>query len=165
MKAVYPGSFDPVTNGHLDIIERASRVFDEVVVAVGVNMEKTPLFSVEERVNLLREACRHLENVQVDYFHGLAVDYVENQGAYVVIRSLRAVSDFEVEMQMALTNKRLNDKVETLFMMTSADYSFLSSSLVRQLAELKAPLHELIPPCVEARLIEKMQQKRQEAER
>ena len=136
MKAIYPGSFDPVTCGHLDIVERAAKVFDEVVVAVAVNMEKQPLFSVEERVEMLRQACGHLPHVQVDYFSGLTVDYVERQDATVIIRSLRAVSDFESELQMALMNKRLNENVEMLFMMTSADYSFLSSSLVKELAEL-----------------------------
>ena len=160
MKAIYPGSFDPVTSGHLDIAERAAIVFDEVVVAVAVNMEKQPLFSVEERVQLLREACGHLDNVQVDCFEGLTVDYAERQGAKVVIRSLRAVSDFESELQMALMNKRLNDRVETLFMMTSAEYSFLSSSLVRQLAEFGAPLAGLVPGCVEERLLAKLQEKR-----
>jgi len=160
MRAIYPGSFDPVTNGHLDIIERAARTFDELIVAVAVNKEKRPLFSVEERVELLREACRHLDNVQVDYFNGLTVDYVESKGAKVIIRSLRAVSDFEYELQMALTNKRLNDRVETLFMMTSAEYSFLSSSIVKELAELGAPLTGLVPPIVEDRLVAMLKQKR-----
>lgn len=160
MRAIYPGSFDPVTNGHLDIIERAARTFDELIVAVAVNKEKRPLFSVEERVELLREACGHLNNVQVDYFNGLTVDYVESKGAKVIIRSLRAVSDFEYELQMALTNKRLNDRVETLFMMTSAEYSFLSSSIVKELAELGAPLTGLVPPIVEDRLVAILKQKR-----
>jgi len=163
MKAVYPGSFDPVTNGHLDIVERAARVFEEVVVAVAVNMEKQPLFSVEERVEMLRQACRHLPHVQVDYFSGLTVDYAERQGAQVVIRSLRAVSDFEAEMQMALMNRRLNENVEMLFMMTSADYSFLSSRLVKELAEFGEPLTGLVPDFVEARLIEKTKQIGREA--
>jgi pantetheine-phosphate adenylyltransferase len=157
MKAIYPGSFDPVTNGHLDIVERAAKAFAEVVVAVAVNKEKRPLFSVEERVELLKEACRHLPNVQVDYFSGLTVSYVEEQDAHVIIRSLRAITDFEYELQMALTNKRLNERVETLFMMTSAEYSFLSSSIVRELAELGAPLAGLVPRCVEDKLKEKLQ--------
>ena len=162
MKAIYPGSFDPVTSGHLDIIERARSVFDEVVVAVAVNMEKEPLFSVEERVALLREACGHLDNVQVDCFEGLTVDYAEQQGAKVLIRSLRAVSDFESELQMALMNKRLNDNVETLFMMTSAEYSFLSSSLIKELAELGASISGLVPKCVEERLHGKLRAKGRE---
>ena len=160
MKAIYPGSFDPVTNGHLDIIERAASTFDELIVAVAVNKEKQPLFSFEERVELLRETCGHLENVQVDYFSGLTVDYVESKGATVIIRSLRAVSDFEYELQMALTNKRLNDRIETLFMMTSAEYSFLSSSIVKELAELGAPLTGLVPRVVEDRLLAIFKQKR-----
>lgn len=159
MKAIYPGSFDPVTNGHLDIIERAARTFDELIVAVAVNKEKQPLFSFEERVQFLRETCGHLENVQVDYFNGLTVDYVESKGATVIIRSLRAVSDFEYELQMALTNKRLNDRIETLFMMTSAEYSFLSSSIVKELAELGAPLTGLVPKVVEDRLVAVFKQK------
>ena len=163
MKAIYPGSFDPVTSGHLDILERARSVFDEVVVAVAVNMEKEPLFSVEERVALLREACGHLDNVQVDCFEGLTVDYAQQQGAKVLIRSLRAVSDFESELQMALMNKRLNENVETLFMMTSAEYSFLSSSLIKELAELGASITGLVPKLVEEKLFERLRKKGREA--
>ena len=163
MKAIYPGSFDPVTSGHLDIIERATSVFDEVVVAVAVNMEKQPLFSVEERADLLREACRHLDKVQVDCFEGLTVDYAQQQGAKVLIRSLRAVSDFESELQMALMNKRLNENVETLFMMTSAEYSFLSSSLIKELAELGASITGLVPKLVEEKLFERLRKKGREA--
>ena len=164
MKAIYPGSFDPVTSGHVDIIERAANVFDEVVVAVAVNSQKKPYFTTAERVELLKEACGHLSNVQVDYFYGLQVDYVQKQGANVVIRGLRAVSDFEHELQMALTNKRLNEDVETLFMMASAEYMFLSSSLVKELAEFGASLAGMVPKLVEQRLIEKIQMGRQEAE-
>lgn len=163
MKAIYPGSFDPVTSGHVDIIERAAKVFDELVVAVAVNEEKSPFFSIAERVELLKEACRHLDNVTVDYFKALTVDYVERQGAKVLIRGLRAVSDFEHEFQMALTNKRLNENVETLFMMTSADSMFLSSSLVKELAEFGASLNGMVPKLVEERIKQKLQQKKQEA--
>jgi len=163
MKAIYPGSFDPVTNGHLDIIERAANVFDELVVAVAVNKEKNPLFSVEERVELLSKACRHLSNVTVDYFSGLTVDYVARQEANVIIRSLRAISDFEFELQMALTNKRIDENIETLFMMTSAEYSFLSSSIVKELAELGASLNGLVPECVEDRLVASCVKRGQEA--
>lgn len=155
MKAIYPGSFDPVTNGHMDIIERASRVFDEIVVAVAINLEKQPMFSIEERVELLQQACRHLGNVTVDYFNGLTVSYARRQGAEIVIKGLRAVSDFEYELQQALMNKRLDDGIETMFMMTSADYLFLSSRMVKQLAELGAPIGGLVPSCVEERILEK----------
>lgn len=165
MKAIYPGSFDPITSGHLDIIERASSVFDEVIVAVAINLEKKPLFSTSERLQFLREACGHLDNVQVDYFHGLLVNYVESQGAKAVIKGLRAVSDFEFEFQMALMNKRLKESVETLFMMTSAENLYLSSSLVKELAEFGAPISGLVPKCVEERLLEKLHQKGQEADK
>ncbi|MHB9035124.1 MAG: pantetheine-phosphate adenylyltransferase [Armatimonadota bacterium] len=163
MKAIYPGSFDPVTTGHLDIIERGASIFDELVVAVAVNRRKTPLFSVPERMQFLREACGHLANVTVDYFHGLTVDYVESQGARAVIKGLRAISDFEAEFQQALMNKRLNDRVETLFMMTSPDFLFLSSSLVKEVVELGAPLTGLVPEVIEARVLERLHQRGQEA--
>ena len=161
MKAIYPGSFDPVTSGHVDIIERSARIFDEIVVAVGVHLEKTPFFSVPERLDFLREACGHLANVQVDYFQGLLVDYVESQGARLVIRSLRAVSDFEFEFQMALMNKQLDESMETLFMMTSPEHLYLSSSLVKEVAALGAPLNGLVPKIVEERLSEKIRQRGQ----
>jgi len=163
MKAIYPGSFDPITNGHLDIIERAAKVFDELVVAVAINLEKKPLFSVEDRLEFLRDACGHLANVQVDYFRGLLVHYAQSQGAGVIVKGLRAVSDFEYEFQMALTNKRLDDEVETLFMMTSADHLFLSSRLVKELAEFGASIKGLVPECVEAKLISRLQHGEQEA--
>jgi pantetheine-phosphate adenylyltransferase len=156
MKAVYPGSFDPVTNGHMDIIERAARFFDELVVAVATNLEKESVFSTQERVELLKEACRHLSNVRVDYFSGLTVTYAREQGAGIVIKGLRAVSDFEIELQQALMNKRLDDGVETMFMMTSAEHMFLSSRMVKQLAELGAPVTGLVPASVEKRLLEKV---------
>ncbi len=165
LRAVYPGSFDPVTSGHLDIIERAANVFDGVVVAVAVNMEKKPLFTVEERVEMLRSACGHLRNVQVDYFGGLLVDYVEKQQARVVVKGLRAISDFEFELQMALMNKRLNENVETLFMMTSAEHSFLSSGMVKELAEFGVTLTGLVPPCVEQKLTDKIEKTKREAQR
>ncbi len=156
MKAIYPGSFDPVTNGHMDIIERAAKVFDEVVVAVAVNLEKEPMFSAEERVELLQKACRHLANVRVDYFHGLTVSYARKEGADIVIKGLRAVSDFEIELQQALMNKRLDGSVETMFMMTSAEHLFLSSSMVKQLAEFRASITGLVPPVVEESLLAKI---------
>ena len=133
MKAVVPGSFDPVTSGHIDVIERAARVFGEVIVAVAPNLSKRTLFTVEERVQMLREATSHLPNVRVDAFEGLLVDYVQSLGANVIVKGLRAVSDFEFEFQMALMNRNLNPGVETVFMMTGAEYSYLSSSIVRRL--------------------------------
>ncbi|MEN6357739.1 MAG: pantetheine-phosphate adenylyltransferase [Armatimonadota bacterium] len=163
MKAVYPGSFDPVTSGHLDIIERSARIFDDLVVAVAVNPKKDPMFSVPERMQFLREACGHLANVTVDYFHGLTVDYVESQGARAVIKGLRAISDFEAEFQQALMNKSLNDQVETLFMMTSPEHLFLSSSLVKEVVELGAPIQGLVPKVIEARVLERLHQRGQEA--
>ena len=163
MKAVYPGSFDPVTSGHLDIIERASKVFGSLVVAVVVNQEKEPLFSASERVEFLQQACAHLDRVRVGSFHGLLVDYVESEKAGVVVRGLRAVSDFDYEFQMALMNKRLDEKVETLFMMTSAEHLFLSSHLIKELAELGAPIKGLVPEGVEEQLLKKLHEKRQGA--
>lgn len=152
-----------MTSGHLDIIERAASIFDELVVAVAVNKGKTPLFNVPERMQFLREVCGHLANVTVDYFHGLTVDYVESQGARVVIKGLRAISDFEAEFQQALMNKRLNDRVETLFMMTSPEHLFLSSSLVKEVVGLGAPLDGLVPEVIEARVLERLHQRGQEA--
>lgn len=163
MKAVYPGSFDPVTSGHIDVIERSARIFDEVVVAVGVNIEKQPFFTVEERLEFLKNACRHLKNVQVDYFSGLTVDYVKISGAGVIIRSLRAVSDFEAEFQMALMNKNLDPEVETLFMMTNPEHLFLSSSLIKQVAEMGASLEGFVSKEVEIKILEKIKQRGQEA--
>ena len=163
MKAVYPGSFDPVTSGHLDIIERAAKVFDRLIVAVATNLDKEPLFTVEERLEMLREACGHLDNVEVDYFHGLLVNYVDGQGAKVVIRGLRVLSDFETEFQMALTNKQLNEEIETFFVMTNAEHLFLSSRIVKELAAFGASISGLVPAGVEKRLIERLTQKRQGA--
>jgi pantetheine-phosphate adenylyltransferase len=160
MKAVYPGSFDPVHNGHIDIIERAAKIFDEVVVAVAVNREKNALFTPEERVGLLKQATGHMANVTVDYFEGLLVSYAERVGAPVAIRGLRAISDFEYELQMALTNKRLNPNVEMMFMMASGENSFIGSSLIKELAELNAPLNGLVPEAVEELLETKLRQKR-----
>ncbi|CAJ1002164.1 MULTISPECIES: pantetheine-phosphate adenylyltransferase [Bacillales] len=150
--AVCPGSFDPVTNGHLDIITRGANIFDKVIVAVLINAKKQSLFSVEERIELLREATAGLDNVEVESFNGLLIDYVRQRQARAVIRGLRAVSDFEYEMQMASINKKLDDHVETLFMMTSHQYSFLSSSIVKELARYSADVSDLVPPVVERAL-------------
>lgn len=148
-----------MTSGHLDIIERAASLFDELVVAVAVNREKKALFSVPERMEFLREACGHLANVQVDYFHGLTVDYVKTQGARVIIKGLRAISDFEFEFQQALMNKRLDNQIETFFMITSPEHLFLSSSLVKDVVELGASLDGLVPKIVEEHLIEKLRKR------
>jgi len=154
--AVCSGSFDPVTYGHLDIITRGSKVFDKVIVAVLINAKKKSLFSVEERLELLREATAGLDNVEVDSFDGLLIDYMKKRDAQVIIRGLRAVSDFEYEMQVASINKKLNDDVETFFMMTSNQYSYLSSSIVKEVAGYKASVRDFVPPAVEQALIAKL---------
>jgi pantetheine-phosphate adenylyltransferase len=153
--AVCPGSFDPVTYGHLDIISRGAKIFDKVIVAVLINAKKNSLFSVEERVELLRKATADLPNVEVDSFNGLLIDYMRKRQARVVIRGLRAVSDFEYEMQVASINKKLEDEVETFFMMTNNQYSFLSSSIVKEVAKYKASVSDLVPPVVEQALRQK----------
>lgn len=150
-----------MTSGHLDIIERAASLFDELVVAVAVNREKKALFSVPERIEFLHQACGHLANVQVDYFHGLTVEYAKSQGARIIIKGLRAISDFEFEFQQALMNKKLDENIETLFMMTSPEHLFLSSSLVKDVVELGASLNGLVPKKVEEQLIHKLQKRGQ----
>ncbi|MFY0546122.1 pantetheine-phosphate adenylyltransferase [Brevibacillus sp. H7] len=150
--AVCPGSFDPVTYGHLDIIHRGAKIFDKVIVAVLINSKKESLFTVEERVELLRQATADLPNVEVDSFNGLLIDYMRKRQAKVLIRGLRAVSDFEYEMQVASINKKLDDDVETFFMMTSNQYSYLSSSIVKEVARFKASVSDLVPPVVEQAL-------------
>ncbi|HEY8345398.1 MAG TPA: pantetheine-phosphate adenylyltransferase [Bacillota bacterium] len=152
MTAICPGSFDPVTNGHLDIIERAAEIFDHVIVGVLKNPSKKSLFTVEERSALLEAAVSHLPNVEVDHFEGLLVDYAKRKGARVIIKGLRAISDFEYEFQMALTNKRQNPEIETMFMMTKNEYSFLSSSMVKELAYFGGDLTGLVPEQVIAAL-------------
>jgi len=156
MKVVYPGSFDPVTNGHLDIIERAAALFDEVIVAVLKNPNKNPLFSIEERVRILQEVTAYLPNVQIDSFQGLLVDYAEQKKAKAVLRGLRAVSDFEFEFQVALSNRKLRPDLETIFLMTSTQYSFLSSSIVREIASLNGCVRDLVPSQVEKELRKKV---------
>ena len=149
MKTVlYPGSFDPVTNGHFDVIKRAAALFDKVVVAAAVNGEKTPLFTFDERVRLLKEVCKDLPNVEIVSFQGLLVNALAEFDACAVIRGLRAVSDFEYEFQMALMNRELNQKCETLFMMPSPDYSFVSSKLIKEIARCKGDISAFVPPCV-----------------
>jgi pantetheine-phosphate adenylyltransferase len=150
--AIYPGSFDPVTNGHLDLIERGEKMFDLLIVAVLNNAEKQPLFSVPERVEMLREATQGLPGVEVDVFNGLLIDYARKRGAGVILRGIRAISDYEYELQMALMNRKLEPRLETVFMLPGETYSYLSSKLVREIAQLGGPLKDLVPPAVEQRL-------------
>ena len=150
--AIYPGSFDPVTNGHLDLIERASKLFGRLVVTIARNSEKSPMFTLKERVDMLREATQPFPNVEVDIFDGLLVDYARKLRARVLVRGIRAVSDYEYELQMALMNRRLEPQLETVFMLPAVEYSYLSSHLVRELAVLGGSLSGLVPPAVEHRL-------------
>jgi pantetheine-phosphate adenylyltransferase len=143
--AVYPGSFDPLTNGHLDVIQRASKLFDRVIVAIAQNESKHPLFTLEERRGLVLNAIRHMSNVEVDVFGGLLVDYVEDRGGEAIIRGLRAVSDFEFEFQLALMNRKLNERVETIFMMPRDTYTFLSSRIVKEIARLGGDVSGFVP--------------------
>lgn len=154
-KAVYPGTFDPVTYGHLDVIERASFLYDKVFVAVARSEEKSPLFSAEERAAMMTEAVARFANVEVEQFDGLVVDYAVAKSARVVIRGLRMISDFEYEFQMALTNRKLNPNVETVFMMPNESYSYLSSKLIKEVAVLGADVSEFVPEKVEKELKEK----------
>jgi pantetheine-phosphate adenylyltransferase len=150
--AVCPGSFDPATNGHIDIIERSAKLFDKVIVAVLHNPNKQPLFSVEERVEFLKKTCSSFENVEIDSFSGLLMEYVNKRNANVIVKGLRAVSDFEYELQMALMNKKLNPEVETVFMMTSSKYSYLSSSLIKEVMRLGGCIKGLVPEFIEMEL-------------
>jgi len=153
--AVYPGSFDPLTNGHVDIIARGARLFDRIVVAILVNAEKHPLFSMPERVAIAREVFKGHSNVEVDTFEGLLVDYMERRKAQVVVRGLRAISDFEFEFQMALMNRRLNETIETVFMMPAEQYTYISSRLIKEVFSLGGTIEGLVPELVLARLHDK----------
>ena len=153
--AVYPGSFDPITYGHLDIIERGLKIFDRVIVAVARNSMKNALFNIEERVDLIQEVLADNSRATVDTFDGLLVDYVRSRNASVIIRGLRAISDFEYEFQIAQMNHNLRREVETLFMMTSVPYGYLSSSIVKEVASLHGPVGSLVPPVVHQALLEK----------
>ncbi len=148
MIAIYPGSFDPITLGHLDIIERGSRLFEQIVVAVLCNPSKQPLFSVEKRLEQIRHCTHHLNNVTVDSFNGLTVDYAKQKQATVLLRGLRVLSDFEKELQMAHTNQTLWDGVETVFLATAKEYSFLSSSIVKEIAKFGGNVDHLVPPSI-----------------
>jgi pantetheine-phosphate adenylyltransferase len=150
--AIYPGSFDPVTNGHLDLIERGEKMFDHLIVAVLNNVEKRPLFTIPERVDMLREVTKRWAGVEVDVFQGLLVDYARKREAGVILRGIRAISDYEYELQMALMNRKLEPRLETVYMLPGESYSYLSAKLVREIAQLGGPLTDLVPPIVEERL-------------
>lgn len=150
--AVYPGSFDPVTNGHLDLIARGAKIFDRLIVAVAQNLDKEPLFAVRERVEMLEAATFEWKNVEVDVFSGLLMDYARSRGARVILRGIRAVSDYEYELQMAMMNRKIEPEIETVFMMPGEAYSYVSSRLVRELARLGGPVKGLVPKVVEERL-------------
>ena len=154
--AIYPGSFDPVTYGHLDIINRSAAIFDKLIVAVSVNSQKTPMFTLEERVEFLKEEVKAYDNVEVHLLDGLLVEYAKNSGASVIIKGLRAVSDFEYEFQMAQINKKMCPEVETLFMMTGQEYSYLSSSIVKEVARLGGNIDTLVSERVAKSVIEKV---------
>jgi len=157
-KAIYPGSFDPVTYGHVDLIKRAQEIFSEVIVAVAHNPHKKPLFSVKERIEMLKKATQDLKGIVIDDFDGLVVDYASKQKAKVLIRGLRMISDFEYEFQMALTNRRLSPHIETIFLMPQESYSYLSSKLLKEAASLGADLSSFVPDFVEKALKKKLRQ-------
>ena len=154
--AVYPGSFDPVTLGHLDIIRRSANMFDHVIVGVLNNTSKTPLFSLEERVNMLKDTVSDLDNVSVESFNGLLVDFVRKKDTNIIIRGLRALTDFDLEMQMAQSNRMVAPDIDTVFLSTSLEYSYLSSSVVKEYARYDVDLNEFVPKCVVSKLVEKM---------
>ena len=154
--AIYPGSFDPLTNGHLDVIERAAKLFDRVIVAIAINESKNPLFPLAERRELVSRSIEHLKNVEADTFTGLLVDYVEQRSGQAIVRGLRAVSDFEFEFQLALMNRKLNERVETIFMMPKDTYTFLSSRIVKEIARLGGDVSAFVPPRVKEALTKKL---------
>ena len=153
--AVYPGTFDPITNGHLDLVERGVRVFDEIIIAVARSLKKQPLFALDERMRFIKESIKDCKNVKVEAFDGLLVDYVKKRGGVAIIRGLRAVSDFEYELQMALMNRRLSMSIETVFMMPSEEFSFLTSTIVKEVASFGGSVEGLVPKVVEMAMREK----------
>jgi pantetheine-phosphate adenylyltransferase len=150
--AIYPGSFDPVTNGHLDLIARGAIIFDQLIVAVAQNLEKDPLFAAKERVEMLEAVTFEYKNVEVEVFEGLLVDYARSEGASVIVRGIRAVSDYEYELQMAMMNRKMEPDIETVFMLPAEAYSYISSRLVREIARLGGSVKDLVPPLVVERL-------------
>jgi pantetheine-phosphate adenylyltransferase len=153
--AIYPGTFDPFTNGHLDITERASKIFDKIIVTIAKNTKKAPFFSLEERIDFIADATRHLTNIRINSFEGLLVDFAEKQKAVAIIRGLRAISDFEFEFQMALMNRRLKNEINTVFLMSNEKYTYLNSTIVREVAEFGGNVEKLVTPLVAAKLKEK----------
>jgi pantetheine-phosphate adenylyltransferase len=156
--AIYPGSFDPITNGHLDLIERSARLVDKLVIAILHNSKKMPLFSVADRLEMLHEATAKWENVEIDSFEGLLVDYAAGRGANLIIRGIRAISDYDYEWQMALMNRRLRPEIETMFLMAGEAHSFISSHLVREVLRLGGNISDLVPPVVERHLKQRFQE-------
>ena len=159
LRGIYPGSFDPVTLGHIDIIERSSKMVDELIVGVLQNKAKTPLFSVEERVTILSEVTKNLKNVKIVPFEGLLIDFAKQMDAKVIVRGLRAITDFEYELQMSQTNRKLNADVETLFLTTSLDYSYLSSTTVKEVASFGGDISQFVPEFVAGKITDKIKQK------
>ena len=162
LRAIYPGSFDPVTYGHLDIIERAASISDELIVGVLQNKAKTPLFSVEERVIMLSKVTKNLKNVKIIPFEGLLIDFAKQMDAKVIVRGLRAITDFEYELQMSQTNRKLNSEVETIFLTTSLDYSYLSSTTVKEVASFGGDISQFVPEFVAEKITDKIKEKRSE---
>ncbi|HEY4612984.1 MAG TPA: pantetheine-phosphate adenylyltransferase [Bacteroidota bacterium] len=158
--AIYPGSFDPITNGHLDILERATSLFDKVIITIARNSTKHPLFTEEERLKLMREAVKQYKQVEVDSFEGLLVDYCRTKKAIAVVRGLRAISDFEYELQMALMNRKLNPHIQTVFLMPNERYTYLNSTIVREIARLGGDVRDFVPPVVKAALDKKFNKKK-----
>jgi len=157
--AIFPGSFDPITNGHIDIIERCNHLFDKIIIAIAFNPEKRGLFTLNERLEMIRTIYGDHDNIIIDSFEGLLMDYAKKVGANIIIRGLRAISDFEYEFQMALMNRRLDDKIETIFMMPHETYSYVSSRLIKEVFQLGGSIQGLVPPIVEKKLREKFRKK------
>ncbi|MEA3500617.1 MAG: pantetheine-phosphate adenylyltransferase [Candidatus Marinimicrobia bacterium] len=154
--AIYPGTFDPITNGHLDIIERASKLFDKLIISVATNMNKKPMFSTVERVKMIKESVKNIKNVSVDTFSGLLINYCNNKNSFILIRGLRAISDFENEFQMALMNRKIDNNIETVFLMPSEEYTYLSSSLIKEIASLNGDISKFVSNYVNQKMKEKI---------